>query len=103
MSVNSKTIAVLGALGGQGGSVVNTFLSLSSSFKVRGVSRNVDSPAAKALKQRGVEMVAGDVKNPSSLSKAFEGADIAFVVVNFWDPEIGTKERDITNAIFDQG
>ena len=103
MIVNPKTIAVLGALGGQGGSVINTFLSSAEgAFKVRGVSRSIDSPAAEALKKRGVEMVAGNVKDPSSLSRAFTGADTAFVVVNFWDPEIGKKEGEITNAIFDQ-
>ena len=47
-------------------------------------------------------MVAGDVKEPSTLAAAFSGADTAFVVVNFWDPEIGNKERELTNAIFDQ-
>lgn len=101
MIMNAKTIAVLGALGGQGGSVVKTFLR-DGSFNVRGVSRSMDSPAAQALKKQGVDMVPGNVKDPSSLSPAFQGADIAFVVVNFWDPEIGTKEGEITNAIFDQ-
>ena len=101
MIVNPKTIAVLGALGGQGGSVVDTFVK-DGSFNVRGVTRSVDSPAAQALKERGVDMVAGNVKEPASLSKAFAGADTAFVVVNFWDPEIGKKEGELTNAIFDQ-
>lgn len=72
------------------------------SFHVRGVSSSVGSPAAPELQGRGVEMVEGNVKEPSSLAKAFTGADTAFVVVNFWDPEIGKKERILTNAIFDQ-
>ncbi|CAB9500013.1 NmrA-like family domain-containing protein 1 [Seminavis robusta] len=99
MILNAKTIAVLGALGGQGGSVVNTFLE-DGSFKVRGVTRSVNSPASKELQGRGVEMVPGNVKEPASLSQAFTGADIAFVVVNFWDPDIGTKEGKLTNEIF---
>lgn len=101
MIVSPKTIAVLGALGGQGGSVVNTFLD-DGSFHVRGVSRNVGSPAAQALQGKGVEMVEGNVKEPTSLAKAFTGVDTAFVVVNFWDPEIGKKESKLTNEIFDQ-
>lgn len=99
--MSTKTIAVLGALGGQGGSVVDTFLK-DGSFRVRGVSRSVDSPTAHDLQKRGVDMVAGNVREPSSLAKAFHGADVAFVVVNFWDPEIGEKEGELTNAIFDQ-
>ena len=47
MIVTPQTIAVLGALGGQGGSVVDTFLE-DKSFNVRGVTRSVDSPAPKA-------------------------------------------------------
>jgi uncharacterized protein YbjT (DUF2867 family) len=101
MITSPKTITVLGALGGQGGSVVDTFLR-DGSFHVRGVSRSIDSSAALELKNRGVNMISGNVKEPSSLFQAFDGADIAFVVVNFWDPEIGTNEGKITNAIFDQ-
>jgi len=95
-----KTIAVLGSTGGQGGSVVDTFLN-EGSFHVRGVTSNVESDAAKKLTTRGVEMVAGNVKEPSSLSRAFEGADIAFIVVNFWDPEIMTKEGKLTKQVMD--
>lgn len=101
MITNAKTIAVLGALGGQGGSVINTFLK-DGSFHIRGVSRSANSPAAQALQDKGVEMVTGNVKEPSSLATAFDGADTAFVVVNFWDPDIGSKEGQLTNAIFDQ-
>jgi len=81
MKAASKTIAVLGALGGQGGSVVNSFLE-DGSFKVRGVTRSVDSPASQALVSHGVEMVSGNAKEPTTLSQAFTGADVAFVVVN---------------------
>jgi len=101
MKAASKTIAVLGALGGQGGSVVNSFFE-DGSFKVRGVTRSVDSPASQALVGRGVEMVSGNVKEPATLSQAFAGADVAFIVVNFWDPDILTKEGALTKAIFDQ-
>ena len=89
--MNVKTIAVLGSLGAQGSSVVNTFLH-DGSFKVRGIASNVKSPAANAFVKRGVEMIPGNVKDPSSLCKAFAGADVAFVVINFWDPEILEKE-----------
>ena len=99
--MNTKTITVLGALGAQGRSVVNTFLA-DGSFRVRGVTRSVDSPASQDLAKQGVTMVAGDVKDPASLFSAFTGADIAFVVVNFWDPDIGLQEGELTKAIFDE-
>ena len=96
----AKTVTVLGALGAQGGSVVKSLLE-DGGFKIRAVTRSVDSDAAKALKEKGVEIVQGNTKEPETLSAAFEGADAAFIVVNFWDPEIMTKEEELTKKILD--
>ena len=56
----SQIITVFGATGIQGGSVIKSLLSdLSSSkeFKIRGVTRDVSTPAAEALTKLGVEVV----------------------------------------------
>lgn len=56
----SKILAVFGATGNQGGSVIRTVLSdpaLSSQFKIRAITRDVTKPAAKALADKGVEVV----------------------------------------------
>ena len=98
--MSKKTIAVLGALGAQGGSVVRSLIS-DGGLKIRAVTRSVDSDAAKSLKDKGVEVVAGDVKKPETLEAAFTGADSAFVVVNFWDPAIMMKEGELTKQILD--
>ena len=95
-----KTIAVLGALGAQGGSVVRSLLA-HGGFHVRAVTRSVNSDAAKSLQGQGVEVVAGDVKDPVTLETAFTGADSAFIVVNFWDPDIMMKEEELTKRILD--
>jgi uncharacterized protein YbjT (DUF2867 family) len=95
-----KTVTVLGALGAQGGSVVASLIA-DGSFKIRAVTRSVDSDAAKALQEKGVEVVAGDTKKPESLTGAFTGADAAFIVVNFWDPEIMKEELELTKQILD--
>jgi hypothetical protein len=55
----SKLITVFGATGNQGGSVIKHILAdaqLSSEFKIRGITRDVKKPAAKALADRGVEL-----------------------------------------------
>lgn len=107
-SKNKKVVTVLGALGAQGGSVVHSLLADNEAgnnhhhnFMIRAVTRSVDSDAAKALKDKGVEVVVGDTKQPESLSAAFKDADAAFIVVNFWDPEIMLKEEKLTRAILD--
>ena len=101
-AMTKKTVTVLGALGAQGSSVIKSLLEEGpEAFTIRAVTRSVDSDSAKALKQKGVEVVAGDTKKPESLSAAFEGADAAFIVVNFWDPDIFMKEEVLTKAILD--
>lgn len=95
----TKTITVLGALGGQGGSVVNSLVK-DGAFQIRAVTSNVESDAAKALGQtKNVQVVAANVKKPDSLLSAFSGADAAFIVVNFWDPEIMNNEGELTKEI----
>lgn len=78
-------IAVCGATGKQGGSVVDALLARGGGrFAVRGVSRNATSPKAKALASRGVELACADFDDPASLRRAFDGAHGAFCVTNFW-------------------
>ena len=56
----SKIITVFGATGNQGGSVVEAILSektLSREFKIRGITSDVNKPAAQKLASKGVELV----------------------------------------------
>lgn len=56
----SKLLAVFGATGLQGGSVVDYVLQhpeLSKTYRLRGITRDVSKPAAVALKEKGVELV----------------------------------------------
>ena len=85
MSYNSKKlIAVIGATGQQGGSVVRA-LQAQGQFKVRALTRHPD-------KHRGLaeEVVEADLDRPETLKAAFAGAHGVFLVTNFW--EQGTDE-----------
>ena len=91
--------------GNQGGSVIKSILEntkLSKEFKLRGVSRDVSKPAATALKEKGVEMVAADLNDPASVKKAVEGAAVVFAVTNFWEKMSYDNEveqgKNIVNA-----
>ena len=75
----SGIITVFGATGSQGGSVVNAILA-SGQFKVRGVTRDLESDASKALKNRGAEMVRADFADKESLRNAVRGSEIVFGV-----------------------
>ncbi|GKT64330.1 HSCARG dehydrogenase [Colletotrichum tofieldiae] len=85
-------VAVLGATGAQGGSVVNQLLQ-DPKWKVRGITRSVHSEKAKQLIQRGVDVVLADVNDEDSLVKAFEGVTAIFAVTVYWD-SIANLGRD---------
>jgi uncharacterized protein YbjT (DUF2867 family) len=80
----SKLIVVVGATGGQGGSVAKYFLS-DPEYRVRGVTRNPEGQKAHDLKALGVEIVKADVGDVESLEKAFEGAYAIFSVTDYYE------------------
>jgi uncharacterized protein YbjT (DUF2867 family) len=94
---DKKIIAVLGATGAQGGGLARAILAdKSGEFTVRALTRNVDSDKAKALAENGAEVVAADIDNYDSLTKAFTGAYGVFAVTNFW--EHFSAEKEIAQA-----
>lgn len=76
----SKVLAVFGATGRQGAALIDYVLNdqeLSSKYKIRAITRDVDSEKSKTLKEK-VEVVSGDVNDRASLEKALAGADFVF-------------------------
>ena len=76
----SKILAVFGATGQQGGSVINYVLNdpeLSQRYKIRAITRDPNTEKAKQLK---VEVVQGDVLNRASLKTALTGVHTVFAM-----------------------
>jgi uncharacterized protein YbjT (DUF2867 family) len=69
---SSGPIAVVEATGRQGSATVNALLD--RGLAVRGLTRHVDSDAAKGLARLGAEVVEADLADPASIRRAFEGA-----------------------------
>src|SRR6266567_2551029 len=91
MSTNDeKIIAVVGATGNQGGSVVRA-LQASGQFKVRALSRN---PAQH--RELAAEVVEADLNRPETLKAAYAWTYGVFLVTNFW--EAGTDETKQATA-----
>jgi uncharacterized protein YbjT (DUF2867 family) len=95
--MSTKTIAVVGATGAQGGGLVRAILAdPQGGFRARAITRKVDSDKAKALAAAGAEVVAADADDPSSLERAMAGAHGAFCVTPFW--EHFSAERELKQA-----
>ncbi|KAJ7769234.1 NAD(P)-binding protein [Mycena olivaceomarginata] len=82
---SAPLVAVVGATGAQGGSVVKALAESNKPYRVRGFTRDSTKPAAQKLVAQGVDVV--DVSlvldNVKNVFKAFEGANIAFLMTAF--------------------
>jgi uncharacterized protein YbjT (DUF2867 family) len=110
---SKKIIIVFGALGNQGGSVIDSLLNdpdAAGKFEIHGVTRDSAKPAALALSERGVKVVEvrtirinvdslvntlsqASLEDIESLRLIVKGAYAVFAVTN-WN-EIMDKEREI--------
>ncbi|KXJ88006.1 hypothetical protein Micbo1qcDRAFT_167116, partial [Microdochium bolleyi] len=96
-SNNKKTLAVLGATGHQGGSVINFVLNdavLLKEYTIRALTRDPESPAAQALLAKGngdIEVVKADVASRASITAALRNAHTVFAVTT---PSLGPDAVD---------
>jgi uncharacterized protein YbjT (DUF2867 family) len=91
--MDKKIIAVLGATGAQGGGLVRAILAdPQGGFAVRALTRDASTAKAKELAAMGAEVVAANVDDVESLTRAFQGAYGVFCVTFFWDHFSAEKE-----------
>lgn len=95
-----KVVAVVGATGQQGGGLAQAILAdPAGEFALRAITRNPDSEAAQALRERGTEVVKADLADEASLRAAFEGADAAYLVTNWAELMDPKAEIDQAHAM----
>ncbi|HYY67227.1 MAG TPA: NmrA/HSCARG family protein [Nitrososphaeraceae archaeon] len=78
MVVNQRKILVTGATGQQGGSLAR--LLLQKKHKVYALTRNAQSPAAQDLRNKGANIVKGDLDDPNSLQHAVKDVESIFLM-----------------------
>lgn len=96
MPKESDLILITGGTGKHGGAVAHELLD--AGRRIRVMTRHPDSPAAKALADRGAEIVKGDLDDESSLAPALDGAWGAFAVQNTW--EAGVEKEEVQGKRF---
>lgn len=78
MTGTDNAVLVVGATGNQGGATARRLLA--DRRPVRALTRNPDSPKARALAAAGAQLVVGDLDDRASLDKAVAGASGVFSV-----------------------
>ncbi|PYI07316.1 NAD(P)-binding protein [Aspergillus sclerotiicarbonarius CBS 121057] len=97
-----KIVAVIGATGKQGGSVVRELSAHRDKYIVRGLTSDVASPHARELKEKlGIEMRTADLNAPESLQAAFDGAQIIYDMTDFWQSRSAETEFSQGKALMD--
>ena len=82
MTNQDRIVLVAGATGRQGGAVVRHMLP--KSWRLRALTRNPKSYAARQLAEKGVELAEGDMDDPASLDRAARGVYGIYSVQDFW-------------------
>jgi uncharacterized protein YbjT (DUF2867 family) len=90
-------VLVTGATGKQGGHLVGELLARGHS--VRALTRKPESPAATALAERGVTIVAGDFEDQGSLERAARGVDTVFAMSTPFGTSEQTETREGINIV----
>jgi uncharacterized protein YbjT (DUF2867 family) len=89
---NERTILITGATGKQGGATARALAG--SGFKLRAMTRNPESDAAKAIASAtSAELVQGDLNDATSLRNALKGAWGVFGVQNTWEAGVEGEEE----------
>jgi len=78
MVVNQRKILVTGATGQQGGSLAR--LLLEKKHKVYALTRNTQSSAAQDLRNKGANIVKGDLDDSESLERAVKNVESVFLM-----------------------
>jgi len=91
-------VLVTGGTGSQVGATV-THLLAAKKVRVRVLTRNLESPKAKSLAARGVELVRGDFEDVASLRTALAGVSAAFSVQQ-WTEKGGTAAEELNGKRF---
>ena len=95
---DENVVLVTGGTGSQGGATV-THLLAAKKVRVRVLTRNLESPKAKSLAARGVELVKGDFEDVASLRTALAGVSAAFSVQQ-WTEKGGTAAEELNGKRF---
>ncbi|HSE53206.1 MAG TPA: NmrA/HSCARG family protein [Gemmatimonadales bacterium] len=93
----AKHVLVAGATGQQGGALAT--LLIKQGHRVRALTRNVESPRARALSAQGAELFAADAEDRASLEQAAAGIDALFAMATPFEGGVEAETRQAINIV----
>ena len=93
----TKHVLVTGATGQQGGALAT--LLLKQGYRVRALTRKVDSPRARALSEQGAELFAADAEDRASLEQAAAEVDAVFAMATPFEGGVEAETRQGVNIV----
>ncbi|KAL7940640.1 hypothetical protein V8C42DRAFT_362115 [Trichoderma barbatum] len=98
-----KTFAIVGATGQQGGAVVRHLAKNYSDAQIRAITRSPEKPNAKELLSLGpnVSLVEASFSDRKSLVQAFSGAEVIFLVTDYWNTQNNAISANLNTEITD--
>ncbi|KAJ7576645.1 hypothetical protein C8J56DRAFT_870428 [Mycena floridula] len=97
MSTTKEVITVFCATGRQGSGAINLLLQ-DGTYAIRGVTRNPDTDAAKALAAKGVEVVKADLNDRDAVFRAVKGSYGVIGITDAWTAD-GKEEQHGYNIV----
>lgn len=88
--MTNRTLLITGATGKQGGATIRALHG--SDFRLRAMTRRPHADAARDLKNRGIEVVEGDLDDEDSLKRALDGVWGVYAVQNTWEAGVEQEE-----------
>jgi uncharacterized protein YbjT (DUF2867 family) len=88
--MSDRTLLITGATGKQGGATIRSLAG--SGFRLRAMTRKPLAEAARELKNRGIDVVEGDLDDETSLKRALEGVWGVYAVQNTWEAGVEREE-----------
>jgi len=88
--MTKRTLLITGATGKQGGATIRSLHG--TDFQLRAMTRKPHSDAARELKNRGIDVVEGDLDDEESLKRALNGVWGVYAVQNTWEAGVEQEE-----------
>jgi uncharacterized protein YbjT (DUF2867 family) len=98
-TLDNQPILVIGATGRQGGASARHLLAQDSRHLVRALVRDPSAPAARALADRGAELVRGDLDDRASIERALDGVYGVHLVQAYMPDEPEREVRRGTTVV----